>query len=839
MAIAGVPLYIFGGVDSRSNPVNRPPGRALRCRNWSPQESGELQLRYGYATVSQSSVSASFIHSFSQYKLWDQTRYIVFVQGTSIKRMALSDGTVTSLGSLTSSANCSFEKSDNKLFIVNGTDQKVYDGTTLRDMGIAQVTSAQIASATVAQVLRDPTAAEGTTVTVTGTNSGGTLGATTLSGYQLYMHYVHTSNGYGLGPGRAIGSRVITTGTTSQLQLANLPDLTAVTDLGHGAWKKVFSLAMDGLSAAKLCSTSNAAIQSLTVANASTGLNVTANSTTHGFSTGDVVEINVAGYEGVYTINATTVNTFAYEDLVHRSISTAGLTGTAYKLVLAAGGTTTINITSPATGSLLANADIGLPASTVGGSQPGYQIAFSLYNATTGAIGNRLAVTGRAVPTSRAIYHIQSLTDLSGVNSEYRWLPGRTGDGSVVPYVIADSAVNWQYADNFRTNIVLRESAIDGASELPTLNDVPVGLKQIKKVGTRLFARKANSPYIFWTNDSSDPTFIGKSEHAWTANKFDTFPTGEDTVCIAESDYELVVFTQNDAAIFTDVAGSLMWRGPWNIGCAGERAYVKTKYGDYWVTGDKRLAKKSTEGPIIVSAEYERGELAKIGDTYLSSVEMAYLDDAAIGKDQIKISCRDSSGVPFEVIHDFKLTDTRGVDGQGYESVYSGALASQYSMNQVRDKNGKMRVWCGGTDGRFYQLETGGVDSASTYDAEYIALVNPGEEKKSNPRISWQGDGQVVLSNAADMSMTLAQLQDESTKLDQTDSDVSDFFYSAQRKSIGVDAPEYFRLTLTSHPADATNPSDPMALSDPPHIPVEPYGRVYGIKMAFADSRGQ
>ena len=52
-------FYEFGGVDSRSNPLNMPSNRSLRCKNWVPMRSGHLQLRRGYTAITQNPVTAT------------------------------------------------------------------------------------------------------------------------------------------------------------------------------------------------------------------------------------------------------------------------------------------------------------------------------------------------------------------------------------------------------------------------------------------------------------------------------------------------------------------------------------------------------------------------------------------------------------------------------------------------------------------------------------------------------------------------------------------------------------------------------------------------------------
>src|ERR1039458_10312941 len=51
--------YVFGGVDSQSNPLNMPQDRALRCCNWVPNAGGWLELRRGYTPVASTLGSAS------------------------------------------------------------------------------------------------------------------------------------------------------------------------------------------------------------------------------------------------------------------------------------------------------------------------------------------------------------------------------------------------------------------------------------------------------------------------------------------------------------------------------------------------------------------------------------------------------------------------------------------------------------------------------------------------------------------------------------------------------------------------------------------------------------
>lgn len=845
MAITAPSQYSLGGVDTRSNPVNRPSTRALRCRDFIPDEAGFLRLRYGYGAVTMSAVVASAIHSMWEYKLWDGTRYLVFVQGTSLKRMAMATGTVTTLGALTSSAQCSFDYSDNKLWIVNGTDCKFYDGTTLRDIGIAAATAAQVASVTITEALREFIAAEGTATTVGQNAAGGAFTATTSSGYLVYGHYIDMTAGagWGHGPGRLLGTGARVTfaaGATNKFVLTVLP----TTYTGR---KKIYSISGDGTSISKFCSVGSKAITNLSF-NASTGL-MTVTAVAHGFSVGDVIENSATGWEFVGVIaSVPDANTFTYYDLVHRNSGTTGaVTATAYKLLVTDLATAAQDITVTTTGVLQANGDVGLAASTVTSAAPGYLIYASMYNPTTDHPGNRVVIQGRILQTSyRAIYYIQGMADLSAVDSEFRWLFGRTGDGSEVPYVMADSAVNWQYIDNARTSFVIRESAIDGGSELPNQNDKPSGLKLIKRVGSRMYAVKASSPYAFFTPDKGDKSVVGKAEQIWFADDFDTFPTGENIIAIDEHDQSLAAFSANNGALLVDLSGVLGWSNTTAVGIAGQRAFTSTPYGDFWVSGEKQLIKIGPDGPIVVSDEYEKGTLSRIGSSYLSTTELAYLKDATRGLDRLIVNCKDSTGTPFQVYHDFKLRDGRSPEGQGYESVFLSALASSFTMKQVRDANGLMKIWCGGSVGQIYELETGANDNGTEFVAEYITLVNLGEDKKSNPWDSWFGDAQLKVYQGSTLNTTLAQMQDEVKRLGEqkVPGGKDNFKWAVARKADSVEAPQYIRFSLTSHPNDAlvdgvASPTNPMALNTVPHLPLEDYGRVYSVKIALTESRGE
>ena len=565
MALNILGQFQFGGVDSQSNPINMPPSRSLRCRNWAPKADGHLELRYGYTTVNMSTVTAQAINSPYFYRKWDGGKNVVFFQGTTPKNGAISGSTVTVSSptlrgvAIASTASWSFYNVNNRIHAGNGTDQKWFDGTMWRDSGI-----------------RGPNSTE----------SGGV---------------------------------------------------------------------------------------------------------------------------------------------------------------------------SVAVGTANANA---LPASSVGGTQPGYQFHMAYYNPTTGHVGNRAKIGTRVAPGTASEISISGLPNLSGVDTELVKLIGRTGDGGEVPYAVADAVGNWISAGNTASSIVINVAGIDGAAELPSRNGViPAGLDKFALVSDRIYGAGTNSPTIYRSGSALDERsgdFVGRPEQSWAGNDIETFPTAEPVTCIAEVESEVFAASLNDCAILSDVLGALLWRGPWNLGCAGKRAFAKTPYGFFWLTGDKQLATFKEGGPVVVSAEYERALLAQIGDAFLGDTECIYVRDPAIDADVLMVKAKDAGGNPFQVIHDFALADERSSAGQAYEAAYVGQLASDYTLVSVRDAIGKARLWAGAGNGRFYQLLDGANDGGSEFVADYIALLNCGQERLGISWLDWVGDQKVQVSIGRTLKTSLA-----------------------------------------------------------------------------------
>lgn len=487
----------------------------------------------------------------------------------------------------------------------------------------------------------------------------------------------------------------------------------------------------------------------------------------------------------------------------------------------------------------------GLAVCGVGGAQPGYQFYGCVYNATTGHVGNRMKIGARLNFTNTASdVGFTGLPDWSGTNTEWKLLLGRTIDNGEVPYVCTDSAGNWLAVNNGSTSYTLTSGTIDGNSELPTRNTViPAACTMFAVVGDYIYAADPSSPTIRRSGSklaSNQGYFVGLPEQSWAGNDVQTFPTAAPVTGIFEVDLELLAGTKNDCAVLTDMAGVPMWRGPWNVGIAGPRAGTKTHHGFYWVSYDKELCTFIDGLPTSVSDEYELGELSQLGSAYLSTVEVVYYRDKTRSIDIIRIEGQKSDGTPYTVIHDFRLRDQRSPYGQGYGSQFLGALGTIFVSSPVRDSNGALQVYSGATTGQLYKLYTGANDVGNEYTADGIMLVNAGEERVSVPWFDWYGDPNLQISIGETLKTSTSGVEYgfvPVTTLGQPGQAVqgeeNDYRFRAKRTSTKATRP-YIRLQLTSHSTDGD-----LTLSDPPHCPLEWYGRVYEIIPSAGSERGR
>lgn len=234
----------FGGVDSRSNPLNMPQNRLLRCLNWVPKQAGYLEMRWGYSTVSMSTVSSTSISGMFPFRLWNGTKYAVIIQGTTWNLFNINTGTLSTpavrgfaIGSGLKGNAFIFS---NRFHYGNGFDQKFFDGSVWRDSGIRAPTSAEANSVSVAAGSTD-------------TSNG--LPISILSGYQFYMSYYNPTTGH-VGNRILVGGRIANTANTIDVNFSTLPQMSTVggnNSAGDSEWVIVFGRTGDGAQVPYVC----------------------------------------------------------------------------------------------------------------------------------------------------------------------------------------------------------------------------------------------------------------------------------------------------------------------------------------------------------------------------------------------------------------------------------------------------------------------------------------------------------------------------------------------------------------------------------------------------------
>lgn len=839
------------GVDSRSNPLNMPQNRALRMRNYNPKDSGVLELRWGFSTVSMSgSTSTAAFNSLVPYTFYDnsgnQTPFIIMGQGLNLTAMNISTGAVTSPAvrgaALASTASFSSYLSNGKVHIGNGTDKKFFDGTVFRDNGLRQLTTAEFSVVSVYASMPEISAASLSTISLAQTSSGGNFTTQSQGGMLFYLPMFNTGN-QELGPSADFVStgRIQVAAANSKVTLGNLP---------AEPWIKLVARTDDGAASAYFCLTANpVAIATIT----STGSTLTVTtSVNHGRSTGDIVIItgsSVANYNAPWAIVVTGLTTFTVA--ITFSVGTSAATGGTVAPILnqAAASTASLDVVSSTrdTVFIVNDGNRGIPPSTVGGANPGYQFYAAIANVNGGAhVGNRVAIGTRIVSTVRTNVTIAQLPNLSLTDSEWQAQIGRTGDGALIPYASSDSSGNALYAPSGQTQVgVFNFGNVDGTQELPTRNGiVPAVYNLFARVVDRIYGGQIGRPTIGWSATESDDltgNFVGRPEQSWAANDIDTFPTAKGLTGLWAEDRGAFYGTKDDGAIFADLGTGMGWLGPWyGAGMAGAKSWCPTPYGTFWVTGHKQLATMVNGSPGSVSDEYQQALLSRIGDSFLSFVEMQHIQDVAKGIDHVLIKCLDSNGNPFEVIHDFRLRDVRSQSGQAYDYSYSAPLSTNFVLAKVRDAGGDERLWAGASTGQIYQLHTGADDAGTQYSGDAIFLLNVGPDRPGIPELRWYGDQNVIWSRGEKMKSSIAPgaqfafepITPQSGGMP-VDGGQDNFHYRTIAKSSEGLEHVYIRLQLTSHSADGT-----LALNDPPHVPLENYGRIYMVQALEGQKQG-
>lgn len=850
MPLTPIEVFSWGGLDSRSNPLNFPPNRSLRCRNWVVRDSGILELRNGFSTVTVTgSSSAAAYHTIIPYTKFDnsgnETPYAILGQGTQLRALNIVTGVVAVPSvrgaALASTSSFASYLGNGKIHFGNGTDQKWFDGTTVRDNGLRSLTAAEVAGVVINYGMGELSPAENSTISLT-PGAGGFFTATINSGILFYVAAFDSTTNE-LGPATInAGSGRVTLTLNQKVTVANMPDYSVTNPTVY----KLIGRTPDGLANASFCTNTTTAITSCT----RSGTTLTVTSPSHGLSTNDIVIIfGTTNFDSVYFITVTGVNTFTATLSLASGQNTTGantLGGTCQRIVSAAPGTLSVDVTSPLQDLfiLLNDANRGVPASSVGITNAGYQFYASIYNPNGGGhVGNRIAIGGGRLNLTlrRVNVRFTGLPNLAGIDSEWSLMIGRTGDGAQIPYPCQDSNGNTFFTVSGQTAITLTtQGALFGNSELPTRNGViPSGLNMFCRVSDRIHGGQVGRPTVYRSaseSDSLNGDFVGRPEQAWAPNDIDTFPTAQGLTGCFDEDRGAFFGTKNHGAIFADTGQGFAWIGPWyGAGMAGRFSWCDTSYGKYWVTGHKQLATIRNGNPVAVSDEYEASALGRIGDAFLSQVQMFHYVDVSNRINKIVIKCLDSNGVPFEVFHDFRIRDGQSPEGQCYDAVYSAALSTNFVLAKVRDSAGAERLWAGASTGQIYQLETGANDAGTEFAADYITLVNGGPERPSLTEVQWYGDQNVIVSSGRKLNSTVdAGIDTDMQKLVDAPRtvDKNDFLFAANNKNSTINH-LYIQFKLTSHSVDGN-----LNLNDPPHLPLENYGRVYLTRGLIGEERG-
>lgn len=629
----------------------------------------------------------------------------------------------------------------------------------------------------------------------------------------------------------------------------------------------------------------------ITISPNTTGIEVQLTCDGNSFSPNDVVGLSLSGddaYDGnLFTVISAATNTF---NIFVPSGTLPIQTGQAQKLLaIGASGTGGV-ITAPAFFTALDASQMqGVPGSSVGGVQPGYQFYLSLYLPTAGGhVGNRVPIGNRIAPASRT--NIRILGSVP-TNPEQVLLIGRTGDGAEVPYVCIDNNGNWITLAGTFGDYLLLSANIDGNSEIPYRNFPPPGTLDYNQQLANLAGGAAQNPAINGTfgrawvesdhmcgvltgsptiyrsgsaQDMREGQFVGLAEQSWDPADIETFPTANPVVCGQGYQQESWCFTAQDCGVLLELAGETQWQGPWNVGAAGQYAFaIGWNNLPFWVTGKKQLATVSLggyqqmgalmstvqAGPMVISGEYEAALLAKIGSQYLSQVEVVYMRIPEKLVDQLRINCLDSNGLPFTIIHDFNLRDDKAPYGQAYEEFYLGPLTGQstpsYTQASVRNQFEDEICIAGGPDGNLYQFYDGGNDAGTEFVGEAFSLLNIGPQRTAVKAQEWWGDLTVQWYVTKKLNAAISFGTTVTTRV----FDISKMNKLSPRTAVQgeewnshwnvpIDDPEmvnaYVLMRLASHSTDGTT-----ALNTPPHVPLETYGRVWLVNPLAGASRGR
>jgi len=811
-----VESFSFGGVDSRSNPLNFPTNRSLRCLNWIRTQGGWLKLRYGYTEPAMSAVVASTIHSAYQYEQNDGTRFILFGQGTQLKQMEVGAvGTASTIATLSSSSSFNGFFANNKFHLGNGVDEKVYDGGTLRNIGLRAVTRGEI-------IAMDPTV----------NTASGNWAVTNLTGYRLFAALYNPNTGQ-VG-NRLAMDRLVDSG------FQNTPSTASSTGVGNAWAAPANALVSDD--ARSSVSTTSGSDGSQVLRVQGFGFSIPAGSTILGIEFGveRSVDVNGPGTDkATWDVGAIKSDDALSQEFIRKGSDIWPPPGSE------------VHVTKGGPEQLFG--EVWLPGD-INNANFGCWIQFPAAMPLTSiwqidhvrARVYYLEIERFVITQTQSQIVISGLPDLSSEDTELLKVFGRTVDGGGVPHIMTDVNGNFITAANTATVATLTTDTIDPGLELPIRNGLPPNFN----IGTRVLGRSyvidfddpSKIRYSEGDADDVDGFFLGLPSHSWPASNEIPFPTGESGLGLHEVDNEVWVWSRNHLAIFTELgdfsAGGRAFpslRGVWVGGIAGPRAFIKTPYGPFWLSHDRELMTRSQSGPVVVSEEYQYELLAKLDPAQLSTVELSYLRDPERDIDRIYIKGNDTSNNPVIVIHDFKLRSAQSPLGEGSEYSYAGMTASVFvrfpqSVISMRDENSRWQLWTGAEDGKFYQLEDGADDNGATYSADYVGVLNAGPDQPLIAHLDFSGDKEIEFRATPELDLTLTELGSlELLTVDEQDVDT-------HRYRVNIEEPVQhmvFRIQRTSELGQSLDDNSPK------HIPLETYGRLYVVRPELGRPRRQ
>lgn len=894
MPLKPIEKFPAGGVDSRSNPISMPADRWLQVQDLWPQQDGSFRLRDGYTLLASGLQPGVAIHSVVSVTGPAPTYkpLIIFWQGNIPYTCDPATGLVTAPpvrgAFISSTSRFSYFYANGHLHAFNGSAAKWFDGTVWRDIGLPTLTASQVAAIRVIPGLEAISTSQAAAVGVAAASGGAWA---SFSGISVLLAFFDLATGILAASPLTLGSGPVNLTAGQKINLTSLPSSSISTVVALLALQGPSNFNPGGGASFSYTATKNMASNATVSGNV-----VTLPITGHGLTTGAVIALDILNgtdipLDGPFAITVIDANNISF---ISTSASAyAGVFCTVFVLLTVANGTTTASINS---GNYCSNQGIsfnragqnifpfandltkitGLPASSVGGDQPGYQLYASIYNLVTGHVGNRIPLGFRINNNvTIASFFLAGCPTLA--DTEWVILLGRTSDGAELPYAIVDQNANWQFIPYGKLTYTLIPVAIDGNSELPSRNYPPPGTLDYNYQLALLPGGAAQNPPVTGTfarawvesdhccgvidgqptiyrsgsaQDMREGQFVGLPEQSWDPADLETFPTGQPITSGHGYQQESWAYSSEDSGILMELAGETQWQGPFNEGACGQHAWTRGwKNMPFWVSGRKQLCtisqggyeqmagmmQTTSGGPIPISDEYEAALLAQIGDAYLPQTEVVYIRIPSKRVDVLRIKALDSNGNPFTIIHDFNIRDERSPYGQAYQENFMGPLQSNFTQAAVRDGNSIAQIVAGGSDGNLYLLYSGGADQGLAFFGQALGLVYIGPQRTAVKFIEWYGDSTLQIFVSKSLAIPFDPIQMNALCADAPDpvqGEEGNNHWIVDMKGQPEMIHAYVLLKLASHQQDGnTN------LNTPPHIPVENYGRVWLVAPQLGASR--